>query len=111
MRNRMLELIPMQNFIVLEVPEDAKSTIIKPETVDKKNLVEGTDLGVVLVGPKCKKVQIGDHLVVPPQAIVTFPFEGKTYFLTREDNCGCIIREKTSILNSLFGLKQRESNG
>jgi hypothetical protein len=84
------ELIAVSDFIVLELPE--KKGVVELTDQGKKNVVEGAKLIVCKVGPKCKKVKTGDSLIVAPEAIVTFVFEKQQYFLTREENVGCIIR-------------------
>jgi co-chaperonin GroES (HSP10) len=86
-----MEIIPVKNFIILELPQNAASKIIHPENV-KDGVVEIVDLIVVRKGPLCKKIKIGDKIVVDCQAIVPFKIDNKKYFLTREDNVGCIIR-------------------
>ncbi len=91
----MPQLRPIKDFIVLEIPEDRKSLIARPQTHDPLKM--GTsELVVILVGPKCKYVKPGDRLIFDPGLAITMAHEGKQYFLITEFAVGCIIRQKKS---------------
>lgn len=88
----MSRMIPTKDFIILVAPEK-KSRIMLPENRNQ-NLVDSTELIVKSIGAECKLVRPGDHIVADAQAIIMFMLEKERYFLTKEENVGCIIREE-----------------
>jgi len=84
-------ILPIKDFILLELQEDSESRIIMLDKF-KGNAVDITKLVVVKIGKNCKTVKVGDRIVVDVQAIAPIKVDEKQYFVTREDNVACIIR-------------------
>jgi len=87
----MRQIIPTKDFIVMELRSKDTGTIVLPENYDKLRMLQY--FRVILTGPKCDEVKIGDAIVVDPQAVIKFKKDDQEYFLTREENVGAVIRE------------------
>ena len=84
------ELAPIKDFIVLIDP--ARDSVIKmPDSADGK-VKNTSELVVIKFGPDCKNVQQGDRLIVDSNAVVAFRYNKELFFMTREENVGCVIR-------------------
>ena len=92
----MAKLSPLKDFIILELPANAENKIIIPNNADKRKLVEGSSLLVIKTGVDCKNVKVGDRLITDPNAVMTFAFENKQLFLTKEDNVCAVIRSENA---------------
>lgn len=87
----MREIIPTKDFIVMQVKHKDTGKIILPDNYDQAKLT--SQFEIVYKGPTCKDVKVGDGVVVAPEAIIKFPFNGQDYFLSREENVGAVLRE------------------
>lgn len=88
------EIVPLDDYIILLPPDRDGSRIVVPEQhKNNVNVIGVGELEVAMVGPNCKTVQIGDHLVVDPAGVPMFAHEGKNYFITREKLVGAILRK------------------
>lgn len=87
----MREIIPTKDFIVMQLKHDVTSKIILPDEYDKMQMV--SRFTIMKAGPQCKEIKVGDGVVVAPEAVVKFQFNGQDYFLSREENVGAVIRE------------------
>jgi co-chaperonin GroES (HSP10) len=87
----MRQIIPTKDFIVMEVRHKETNRIVLPEEYDKLKMMHQFE--VVLAGPKCVEVKVGDAIVVDPMAVIKFDHNHCDYFLTREENVGAVIRE------------------
>ena len=85
------EIIPTKDFIVMEIRHKETNKIIMPDNYDKLRMLN--HFVVIITGPKCVEVKVGDAIVADPQAIVKFQHNRQDYFITREENVGAVIRE------------------
>lgn len=89
-------VMPLWDYVILEMDLDYVSKIIRPDTADPKKV--GTlELKVITIGPDCYNIKIGDRLIFNPGAVVTFAYEGKQYWLISERATGVVIAEKRVI--------------
>ncbi len=89
------KIIPTKDFIVMELRHKENDKIVLPDNYDKLRMLQY--FSVILVGPKCDEVKVGDSIVVDPQAVIRFQKDGQDYFLTREENVGAVIREVNKV--------------
>jgi hypothetical protein len=97
--NKEKVIMPLWDYIIMELPADKKSTIVVPDTVDKKKL--GTlELEVVFVGPDVLHVKPHDRLIFNPAAVVNIGIdagrlgegtEKKMYYMVGEKAVGAIV--------------------
>jgi len=88
----MRTIMPIRNFVVMELINRETCKIVLPENYDKLKMI--SRFVIKFIGPKCVEAKIGDGVVVAPEAIVKFQHNGQDYFLTREDNIGAVLREE-----------------
>lgn len=82
-----MNLNPLGKNVILLPLEEFKSTIELPEHVRKKyeaerGIYQATT--VHAVGDECKKVKVGDSVLIRVMQVVPFNFEGKEYSLIDE---------------------------
>ena len=95
-------LMPIWDYIILELSEDKKSRIIKPDTLDPAKV--GTlELVVLFTGPDCRNIKPGDRLIFNPQAAVIFAYEDRTYYLISERATGAVVAKLRRMLESKDG--------
>jgi hypothetical protein len=102
------EIMPLWDYVILELPEDERSRLIKPETADTKEVHGTLELVVMSVGPSCINIKPSDRLVCNPQALVPFAFKdenykNKQYWLISERATGAIVSTKREIKESSDG--------
>lgn len=98
-RNQVSVLMPLWDYCILELPEDKKSMIIKPDSTDPAKV--GTlELVVLFTGPDCRNIKPGDRLVFNPQAAVIFAHEGHTYYLISERATGVVVANLRTMYES-----------
>lgn len=90
-RSEVGNMMPIWDHIILELPEDRKSMIVRPERIDLKNLVGTLELIVLLTGPDCRNVRPGDRLVFNPEAAVIISYQGRSYYLITERATGVVV--------------------
>jgi len=88
----MRTIIPIKDFVVMEYINKETNRIVLPENYDKLKMI--SRFVIKFIGPECVDAQIGDGVIVAPEAIIKFQHEGQDYFLTREDNIGAVLREE-----------------
>ena len=94
----MRTVTPLKDFVVMEVINRETSKIVLPENYDKLKMI--SRFVIKFIGPECVEVEIGDGVVVAPEAIVKFQHNGQDYFMTREENVGAVLREEKQGINS-----------
>ena len=87
----MRNVLPLKDFVVMELKNRETAKIILPENYDKMKFI--SRFVIKYVGPDCIEVKLGDGVVVAPEAIVKFQHNQQDYFLTREENIGAVLRE------------------
>jgi hypothetical protein len=81
---------PIWDYVILELPEDKKSRIVKPDNADPRKV--GTlELIVLLTGPDCRNVRPGDRLVFNPEAAVIISYQNRSYYLITERATGVVV--------------------
>ena len=84
------QLIPIKDYIILEMMTIKASGIIVPD-MDKPSDI--TEFKVYAVGKDVKEVAVGDIVVCNPDGVLVFSEGTKKYYLTREEAVGLIKRE------------------
>ena len=89
-------IMPLWDYVILELPEDERSQIIKPDVA--KTEIHGTlELVVLFTGPSCVNIKPADRLVCNVAALVPFACRGKQYWLISERATGAIVSKARRI--------------
>lgn len=85
-----LKLQPLHDYVIMQFPADEKRMIVRPSDGDATKI--GTfELEVVLTGPDCRNIKIGDRLIFNIQACVSFSYDEKQHFLVGERSSGLVL--------------------
>ena len=85
-------IVPREDFLVMVLRSIETERIIIPESI--KDNSELSRFEVIILGPKCKDIKIGDCCVVSPQAMITFKHDNVSYFVTKEENVTVVLRKE-----------------
>ncbi len=97
--------MPLWDYCILDMDEQAKSKIIIPETVEKDKVQEIStlELEVLFTGPDVVNIKPGDRIICNPQALTPFTLNEKRYFLISERATGVVVHRIRKIHKSEKG--------
>lgn len=87
---------PLWDYVIMERDSDLVKMIIEPSNADP-NRVPIKELRVILVGPDCNNIKIGDRLIFNGKACQCFDHENKKYWLISERATGVVIAPERKI--------------
>jgi co-chaperonin GroES (HSP10) len=89
------QIVPMRDFMIMVLKNKETARIVLPE-----NLSPESGMGmleIIMIGPKCVDVKIGDCVVISPDAMIKFKHDDAWYYVTKEENVTAVLRKEDKV--------------